>query len=76
VWSDKFPDLSESPSKYAVDFRDAMIKRDLARSYAIDPLVADKLPKRMLDIWMQVSAMENEKQKTENPQTNIPVYGQ
>ena len=76
MWSDKFPDMSESPSEYAVDFKDAMIKRELARAYGIDPLTADKIPKKILDIWMKVSHVEKVKHDTETPpQTNTPVYG-
>jgi hypothetical protein len=47
-----------------------MIKRDIARAYGIDPLTIDKLPKRMLDIWMRVSSVEVEKKKLEEPQGN------
>jgi hypothetical protein len=57
-----------------MDFRDAMMKRDLSRAYGVDPLSVDKLPKRLLDIWMKVAKVEKEKRDLESQQnTGFPT---
>jgi hypothetical protein len=53
-----------------MDFRDAMMKRDLSRSYGVDPLTVDLLPKRVLDIWMKVAKEERVKSELEKQQNN------
>lgn len=62
----KLPDYLSEPDPLVVDIRDAIIKRDLARMYGIDPLVTDKLPKQLINIWGLISGKEAERKALED----------